>query len=243
MHAVSAPLCAVLVAVGASASPASRAPSLNAPQWGAVLVAGDHSIDVFDNGVAAIGEQLESRDVAVTVLSAADGSATDERIAASIADLGESGAGGCFAYLTSHGTEDGLLLALESELLSPEALTAMLDEGCGRRPTVVVVSACHSGTFLTEEMTTANRAVYTAARVDRTSFGCSADEEFTFYDGCMLDVLPEAESWEDLNDDVVDCIEEREVAVDVRPSLPQFFVGDSMAGVALPTSILDWLRG
>ena len=51
-------------------------------------------------------------------------------------------------------------------LLAPRTLGAMLDEACGPRPTIVVLSACFSGVFL-PEIAAPNRMILTAARPDR----------------------------------------------------------------------------
>ena len=44
-------------------------------------------------------------------------------------------------------------------------------------------------------MTAPNRIILTAARADRSSFGCTADRIYTVFDACLLGVLPHATTW------------------------------------------------
>lgn len=216
--------------------------------WRTVLVAGDDSVAAFDNGITAIAAELGERGVTdVVELRASAGNATAASVGAAIEGL-EAGEGdGCLVYLTSHGSEDGVLLSNDASaspdaLLDPDELTTMLDRGCGRAPTVLVVSACHSGTFLTHAMTQPNRIVITAARTDRTSFGCSDEYEFTFFDECVITAIPDADDWSAFYDDVDRCVEAKETDLDVTPSEPQMFEGTSVDDLALPESLIAWLK-
>jgi hypothetical protein len=63
--------------------------------------------------------------------------------------------------------QPGLLLHQDYDnrkTLSPGRLDRILDEECGARPTVVVVSACHSGVFIGRASKGDNRIWPTAAR-------------------------------------------------------------------------------
>ena len=71
----------------------------------------------------------------------------------------------------------------------------------------------------------------TAARPDRTSFGCSAEETYTYWDGCLVDSFPGVSTWEELYERVTACVEEKESG-GFTPSEPQASFGDDM--VALP---------
>ena len=51
---------------------------------------------------------------------------------------------------------------------------------------MVLVSACYSGVFVGPSMQKKNRIILTAARQDRTSFGCSAENEYTYWDSCLI---------------------------------------------------------
>lgn len=61
---------------------------------------------------------------------------------AAIASRAQSAKAGCLLYFTSHGSPEGIVLGSEG-LLSPVRMDALVNEWCGERPTVVVVSACY----------------------------------------------------------------------------------------------------
>ena len=94
-----------------------------------------------------------------------------------------------FLYLTSHGSRDAEL-ATELDDLSfstfnaPRLAQILRDSGI--RWKVIVVSACYSGSFL-NSLKDDHTLVMTAARADRTSFGCSDDAEFTYFGRAYLE--------------------------------------------------------
>lgn len=112
---------------------------------------------------------------------------------AAIASRAQSAKAGCLLYFTSHGSPEGIVLGSEG-LLSPLRMAALVNEWCGERPTVVVVSACYSGVFV-PALAAPNRMVMTAARPDRSSFGCSADSDYPYFDACVIKSLPTADDF------------------------------------------------
>ncbi|MGH8529618.1 MAG: C13 family peptidase [Nevskiales bacterium] len=88
-----------------------------------------------------------------------------------------------FLFLTSHGSRNGEL-SVELEGLSFRPLTAPilaeLLQQAGIRWKVIVVSGCYSGSFITS-LKNEHTLVMTAAREDRTSFGCDDEAEFTYF--------------------------------------------------------------
>jgi hypothetical protein len=98
----------------------------------------------------------------------------------------------------------------------------------------VIVSACHSGTFIDNGARRPNRVILTAAATKRTSFGCGADDEYTYYDWCLLHAFDEAVTWSDLAASAKTCVEGLERRKGVRPSQPQLFVGSDVANLRLP---------
>jgi hypothetical protein len=87
-----------------------------------------------------------------------------------------------FLFLTSHGRKD--LLAVEMpgfafDGLTPTDLKAMLDRAQIRNR-VVVISACHSGSFI-PLLQSPTSLVIAAAHADRTSFGCEDRREWTYF--------------------------------------------------------------
>ncbi|WP_255996930.1 C13 family peptidase, partial [Klebsiella pneumoniae] len=71
-----------------------------------------------------------------------------------------------------------------------------------------------------------NRMIMTAARRDRSSFGCSQDATYPYFDGCVLESLPNASDFINLAEMTRTCVSRRETAEGLRPaSEPQVFVG------------------
>ena len=236
-----------------SLGPASAASQPNAAQSGppamrAVLVAGDGGLRVFDNGVAAMAAWL--RDAGGIAARASDagsahrfassrGSGSDQlhgTISLRSIERMKPGPGqGCFVFITSHGIEgEGVALSYDDSVLEPAALDRALTIGCGDAPTVAIVSACYSGSFARSPMARPNRIVLTAARADRPSFGCAADETYTFFDQCLLGSLDRGASWREVFSATRSCVERREALDDEDPSMPQGWFGASVADLALP---------
>lgn len=171
-------------------------------RWKAILVAGDDSIAAFDNAVLEMASVLRARKVDVVVTFSAAGTArVPGATLATTANLdrwastfrvrdGE----GCLVFATSHGTIHGLRLTKDPHpsQLQPGELNRIVTAACGDAPTVIVVSACHSGTFIRDTIVTPNRIMLSAAREIRRSFGCRPERRYTYYDGCLLQEFPTA---------------------------------------------------
>lgn len=93
-------------------------------------------------------------------------------------------------FLTSHGSEDHHLHVnlppLPLDAIGPDELADALDATPRPRWRVVIVSACYSGGFV-DALRDENTLVITAARADRTSFGCGADADITYFGRAFLD--------------------------------------------------------
>ncbi|MEO7252518.1 MAG: C13 family peptidase [Arenimonas sp.] len=91
-------------------------------------------------------------------------------------------------FLTSHGSEDHQLLVdldpLPLRQIQPRDLRAALDDA-GIHWRVIVVSACYSGGFV-DALRDPDTLVITAARADRTSFGCGNDSKITWFGRSFL---------------------------------------------------------
>jgi len=235
--------CAALLAVTAAAREPASAPT----GYKAVLVAGDASLPVFDNAVASVAARLRERGVAkddIQLLSAAPGvvaregarPASLDGVLDAISTMAPGAGQGCFVFATSHGAPGaGLVLAATHEVLDPAALDAALAEGCGTAPTVVVISACFSGLYARAPMTRPNRIVLTAARPDRTSFGCGAGYTYTVYDRCLLDALGGGGTWRQAYAAIRRCVSAVERQGRFEPSEPQAWFGPAVGDLALPT--------
>jgi hypothetical protein len=208
----------------------------------AVLVAGDDAQAVFDNGVARLAERLAAAGVPARRLAASDRAvaagaapATLSNVLAAIASIGARRNEGCFVFITSHGRERrGLVLARADEYLTPAALDRALEQGCGSAPTVVIASGCFSGAFAAPPLARPNRIVLTAARADRPSFGCGADDTYTYFDECLFDSLESLRDWRAAFVATRGCVARRERAMKERPSEPQGYFGTAVAGLPLP---------
>lgn len=134
---------------------------------------------------------------------------------------------GCLLYFTSHGSPDGIVFGPDV-VMSPLQMAQLTRQWCGARPTVVVISACFSGTFM-GAMSAPNRMILTAARRDRTSFGCGANETYPWFDACVIESLPTATDFLALAAATKTCVAKREEGAGIElPSEPQLFVGSEM---------------
>jgi hypothetical protein len=208
------------------------APAL-AIEWHALFLAGDDSIENFDNGrrdLTALFDQIgtmddvqltSSRQVARSediVLADADG------IDQTFAQFGASKGQGCLIHLTSHGSEEGLYLS-QAGTMEPAELERFVDRACDKYPTVILISACYSGVFLTDDLEGPNRIILTAARDDRPSFGCSSDTRYTYWDACLLDTIEDGALWRKIYDRVLSCVRRKERQIGAEASEPQAFFG------------------
>lgn len=224
-------LCFVFLAALSCLAPA------RAIEWQALFIAGDDSIENFDNGrrdltalLAGIGDVTDiqvtsSRRVARNEeITLAD----DDGLAAAFTDWRASKGQGCVIHMTSHGTQEGLYLA-RSSVLDPYTLAELVDDSCDKYPTVILVSACYSGVFLADALKGPNRIIMTAARDDRPSFGCSSEDYYTYWDACLLDTIEKGKLWRKVYAEVQSCIRRKEGQVGADPSEPQAFFGENTA--------------
>ena len=220
----------------------ARADSAALQSWRVLLVAGDNSAVVFDNAVDRFTQILASKPGIELYRLTSDRrlrSATRPIASAKAIDsaLNGSATQGCFVFMTSHGTTDGLYLREDDEsdrTLSPGKLDRILDAHCGDRPTVVVVSACYSGVFIGKASKGDNRIWLTAARDDRVSFGCGAEFELTYFDECLLVAWPKSKTWQQLFDRTSTCVRLKESELSEKSSIPQAFFGAKVKDLELP---------
>jgi len=148
-------------------------------------------------------------------------------IAGTMWDLTSRAPGGCLVYFTSHGTPDGIVV--DQQVVAPAKMAAMVNNSCGAKPAVIVMSACFSGQFV-PALAGDNRIVITAAREDRTSFGCGELDRYTFFDDCFLRALPKAGDFAGLGGLVQQCVAFRERQLQASPpSEPQVSIGPKVA--------------
>jgi hypothetical protein len=135
-----------------------------------------------------------------------------------------------FLFLTSHGSPD--LLSTEFypfrlNDLSAEDLRQMLDQS-GIKWRIIVVSACYSGSFI-EPLKNDNTLIMTAARADRTSFGCSSENDYTYFGEALFnEQLRREYSFITAFENAKTAIAEREKQEKLTPSEPQIYVGSAI---------------
>jgi hypothetical protein len=223
----------------ASKEPESQSHLTDFSQWAAIFVAGDYRAHngapskVFDNGRRDLAQAFAKIGFApANMLQYSvdydDGTqhATVPEIAAGLHATAAKARDGCLMYFTSHGVPQGMVIG--DAILSPAQMRDMVSNACGERPTVVVMSACYSGAFVAP-LQGPNRIIMTAARPDRTSFGCGEMDHYTFFDDCFLRALPMAGDFPGLGGLVQQCVAEREVQMKATPpSEPQVSVGPNL---------------
>ena len=137
--------------------------------------------------------------------------------------LSRQATGGCLIYFTSHGAPTGVVV--DQQIWPPDGVGQFVDEACGDRPTVVVISACLSGIFV-PALEGPNRMVLTAARPDRTSFGCGQQDRYTYFDGCFLRNIAQAHDFANLALATRECVARLEAETHASPpSEPQISIG------------------
>lgn len=131
-----------------------------------------------------------------------------------------------FIYLTSHGSRSHELSIdqprLELADLPASDLAKLLQPLAGRDK-IIVISACYSGGFiplLQDEHT----MVMTAARADRVSFGCSEENDFTYFGRALFaEALNQTDDLQRAFELARQTVAEREQADDFEPSEPQLW--------------------
>lgn len=227
----------IIAALLLAARPVAAAASLQG--WAAVVISGDNEgahvrshTEAFDNARRDLSRTFER--LGVSPANLAQFSVEPDRhpdaaparlddIARTLRGLASRARDGCLVYLTSHGSEDGAVLG--DRLLAPAALAGVVDGACGSRPSVVVVSACYSGVFV-PALAEPDRLVITAARRDRSSFGCGESDKYPFFDQCVLESAAASPDFVVLGKKARACVARRERAEGMRPpSEPQIDVG------------------
>jgi hypothetical protein len=236
LAALGALVGALAFAGGAAAGPFS--------DWAAVVVSGDYHAahtnnptETFDNARRDIAAELirkgfspdNLRQFSVRPERYTDthpGKADLEPIYDALKSLAAQAKAGCLVYFTSHGAPQGVVL--NGRLLPPQLMDQMLSDACGHRPTIVIISACFSGVFV-PALADTNRMILTAARPDRSSFGCSESDKYPYFDACMLEVLPQAHDFVALAPKVQACVARREHEIGASPpSEPQVYIGPEL---------------
>lgn len=90
-------------------------------------------------------------------------------------------------FITTHGAKGILAVDLPDfplNLITPESLAAALDDS-GIKNRVLIISACHSGSFI-PRLAGPNTLIMTAASAERTSFGCANGRDWTYFGDALF---------------------------------------------------------
>src|SRR5262244_2622310 len=229
--------------------PGSEQASTDGPSnltWTATLMTGDDSLDVFDNARKTLKREFldmgvipaNIKELSMNPVERKRGSLPSSAVnlAGALRELSIGDQDACLIHMTSHGSPQGFYLR-NAPPITPQMLNRILDLACSERPTVVLISACYSGVFLGPSMQKKNRIILTAARQDRTSFGCSAENQYTYWDACLIDSLPTTESWKSLYGIIQQCVQTKESQGHFKPSLPQAYFGEQVSDLKIPKTL------
>jgi hypothetical protein len=202
----------------------------------AMTVAGDGKQSVFMREADYVGNLLQTRFAAhgrLTLINHRDHLAT--RPMATSASLGRSfqalaersGAEDLiFIYLTSHGSAQHELHIDQPRLQLadlPASELASLLTPLKDRYKVLVISACYSGGFI-PELQDEKTLVITAARADRVSFGCSEENDFTYFGRALFaEALQETDDLQRAFELAKASVAAREKSDGFEPSEPQIW--------------------
>jgi len=146
-----------------------------------------------------------------------------------------------FLFLTSHGSREHELYVnldpLPLDQIAPEDLADALAKS-EVRYRVIVISACYSGGFI-DALKNDTTMVITAARADRTSFGCGTQSEITdFGRAFFVDGLNHNDSFEAAFDEASHLVDSWESRDDETHSYPQI-----EAGALIKQRLKAWRAG
>lgn len=204
---------------------------------------------VFGREAREAGKVLARRYDAVgrtIVLGGSDGKAPSplpmgspinfEAALARIAELMDEKEDVLVLYTTSHGAPFGVVYNDGNEgygAISPRRLAALLRaHGIERR--LLIVSACYSGVFV-PVLSGPQTAILSAASSDRSSFGCTAENDWTFFGDALVNrALRKPQPLASAAEEAVAQIARWESDARLKPSLPQRSIGDGVAAWLTP---------
>ena len=155
--------------------------------------------------------------------------ADDAAIAAMVgAAAAQAGPGDLiFVYISTHGAHQVLARKVGSNpptALGSRELARKLAPLAGHR-SVIIISACYSGSLISD-LRSPERIIITAARADRSSFGCAAGASHTFFGEAELDAFGQpGRSLHQVFAATRDEVARMEAERQFRPSEPQVSVG------------------
>lgn len=150
---------------------------------------------------------------------------------ARIAELMDKNEDVLVLYTTSHGAPFGIFYNDGDQgygAISPTRLWQQLS-ALGIRNRLIIVSACYSGVFV-PMLSSDTTAIVTAASSDRSSFGCQADNDWTFFgDALINNALRKPQPLAAAAKEATNMIEGWERGARLKPSQPQVAIGAGTA--------------
>jgi hypothetical protein len=197
---------------------------------------------LFDERFGTAGRSvalINNRSTAIEVPLASE--ANLDRILQHLGTLMNTGRDSLFLFLTSHGDQERLAIEMPgigSDQLTPRHLKGMLDRS-GIRNRTVVISACHSGSFI-PALANPTTLVIAAARADRSSFGCEDRRRWTYFgDAYFNHALRQETSFTEAFQRAKRLITIWEAKDKLMPSLPQIAGGEALGPPRVYVKALD----
>ena len=135
-----------------------------------------------------------------------------------------------FVDISSHGASRMLARKVGNHAptaLSSRELARKLEPLVGHR-TVIIISACYSGSLI-GDLRAPERIIITAARADRSSFGCAPDSRHTFFGEAEVHAFGQRNrSLHQVFTAIRDDVARMESGKRYQPSEPQIWVGANM---------------
>jgi hypothetical protein len=231
---------------GAAVSAPSSWRAIAASDWKALVVGGADDRPIYDFAAEDVAGRLRQSGVTrvalhTASLTAADGStrppARLSSLRASLSALGSHRSEACLLYFSSHGEQGTLRLVGEpnGRSASLHDIDRLATVACGDRPTVLVLSGCETGSFITAQLERPNRIIIAAAARGRATYAAKLDERHGAFDRCLIGAYDSgATTWRDLFQRVLPCVAEREAWLGVPASRPQASFGAAVADLRLP---------
>jgi Peptidase C13 family len=136
-------------------------------------------------------------------------------------------------FITTHGAKEQLQVYFEDypfNQIWPETLNTLLAEA-GIRNRVVILSACHSGSFI-PALANPQTLIMAAAHADKSSFGCSNQREWTYFGDALFNhAFRQTHNFEAAFAQADRLIAEWEAKDGSIPSNPQISVGSEIVKV------------
>jgi Peptidase C13 family len=136
-----------------------------------------------------------------------------------------------FVEISSHGADRVLARKVGNHAptaLSSRELARKLEPLAGHR-TVIIISACYSGSLI-GDLRAPERIIITAARADRSSFGCAPDSRHTFFGEAEVHAFGQQDrSLRQVFTTIREDVARMESGQRYQPSEPQIWVGAHMA--------------